>query len=90
MSVDLEILVDRIEDAVRVPTMVILERGADKYVHVIEAGRLRRRSVTTGAGNWEWTEVTSGLTPGDLVILPTESKLLREGLKVNATLSEKG
>lgn len=50
---------------------------------VIDAGTLRRRTVTLGARNAEMTSVTSGLSEGDRVIQHPAEKL-REGDRVQA------
>jgi HlyD family secretion protein len=88
MSADIEILVDRVEDAVRVPTPALLERGADKYVYLVREDRLVRRQVTVGIGNWDRHQVLSGVEPGDLIVLPTDASQLREGVLVAATVEE--
>jgi HlyD family secretion protein len=43
-------------------------------------GRLEERRIETGLSNWEYTEVTSGLTSGDRVVTSLE----REGVKAGA------
>jgi HlyD family secretion protein len=88
MSADLEILVDRIESAVRIPTSAVLERGEEKYVFAVVDGKLERRRLTSGVGNWEMTEVRAGLSPGDLVVLPTDVKLLTDGREVRTVVTE--
>ena len=82
MSADIEILVERLEDVLRVPTTAVLDRGAEKYVFVVAGGKLERRKIGAGVGNWDMTAVVSGLAPGDLVVLPTDVKLLVDGLEV--------
>jgi multidrug efflux pump subunit AcrA (membrane-fusion protein) len=79
MSADVEIIVDRASDVLRVPTAAILERGAESYVFVLSGDRLVRRVITVGLANWELTQVLGGLVEGDLVVLPAESKSLRDG-----------
>jgi len=86
MSADIEVLVDRLEDVLRVPTTAVLERGDAKHVFVARNGILERRSITVGLGNWDMTEVRSGLSEGDLVVLPTNASLLVEGKAVEAVM----
>lgn len=90
MSADVEILVSRVESVIRVPTSVILERGDEKYVYRVEGETLVRRAVDVGLGNWEWTEVRSGLEEGQLVAEPTDLKRLADGLKVKPNHVEPG
>jgi multidrug efflux pump subunit AcrA (membrane-fusion protein) len=84
MSADIEVLVGRVEDVVRVPTTAILERGDEKHVFVVRGGKLARQPITAGLGNWDMTEVRSGLLPGDQVVLPTDVKVLVDGREVTA------
>jgi HlyD family secretion protein len=94
MSADLEILVKRTDDALRIPTTSILDRGAEKFVFVVlggklvEVGKLERRKIVTGIGNWDLMAVISGLAPGDLVVLPTDVKLLADGLEVKVVVDD--
>ncbi len=82
MSADIEILVGKAEDVLQIPTTAILERGEDKHVFVVRGSKVFRQPITVGIGNWDMTEVRSGLSEGDLVVLPTDAKLLTEGLDV--------
>jgi HlyD family secretion protein len=86
MSADIEILVERVESVLRVPTPAIIERGEDRYVQVVEGERIVRRRIATGLGNWEMSEVREGLAPGDLVIAVSEGKGLEEGQRVKPVL----
>ena len=42
----------------------------------------------TGIGNWDLMAVISGLAPGDLVVLPTDVKLLADGLEVKVVVDD--
>jgi HlyD family secretion protein len=86
MSADIEILVERAESVLRIPTPAIIERGEDRHVQVVEGDRVTRRRIITGLGNWEMTEVREGLARGDLVIAVTEGKWLEEGQRVRPVL----
>jgi len=94
MSADLEIIVKRASDAVRIPTTSILDRGAEKFVYIVKGGKaglggqLERRKIVTGIGNWDLMGVTSGLAPGDLVVIPTDVKLLADGLEVQVVVDD--
>ena len=66
----------------RVPTRALIE--GDR-VFVLEGGRVHERKVTTGIGNWEYTEVTQGLKAGDRVVVSVD----REGLKDGAAAESK-
>jgi len=82
MSADAEILIDRKESTLVVPSDAILDRGGARWVYVVEGGRARRRDVTTGLRNWELTEIVSGLSAGENVIVSLDIPELREGSPV--------
>jgi HlyD family secretion protein len=76
-SADIEVILDRRDDVVRVPTEALLE-GHRVLVYV--DGRLEERTVEPGLSNWRNTEVRSGLGEGERVVLSVD----REGVEVGA------
>jgi HlyD family secretion protein len=74
-SADVEVVLDHREDALRVPTAVILP---DKTVYRFDAETrtLELRAVETGLANWEFTEIVAGLAEGDRVV----SSIDRDGV----------
>jgi HlyD family secretion protein len=82
-SADVEIVLDVRDHAVRVPTQALTE-GNRVFVRDARTGRLEERRVEAGISNWDFTEVLSGLTPGDRVVLSVE----REGVAAGARTVE--
>lgn len=82
-SADVEIVLDVREDAVRVPTQALMD-GSRVFVRDDGTGRLEERSIEAGISNWDFTEVLSGLTPGERVVLSVE----REGVAAGAKTVE--
>jgi len=78
-SADIEIALDAHEDVLRVPTEAVLE---DNRVLVYEeaTGRISERKFVAGLRNWNFTEVMSGLTAGERIVLSVG----REGVKTGA------
>ena len=76
-SADLEVIIAERPDVLRVPTRALVDGNR---VYVLEDGHIRQRTVETGIGNWEFTEVIKGLEPGDRVVVSID----REGLKDGA------
>ena len=72
-SADVEVILAERADVLRVPTRALIE---GKRVYVLEDGTVRSRDVTTGIGNWEYTEVTAGIDAGARVVVSID----REGL----------
>ena len=78
-SADVEVLLASEEDAIRVPTSVIMD-GNRVYVYDEAIGRLELREIEPGISNWEYTEITRGLRTGELVV----SSIDREGVEDDA------
>lgn len=77
--------VDRRRDRVAVPSPSLLASdGDDQIVYVIENDELVERSVETGVERRNWTEITEGLQPGE-VIVGTNPTNLREGTRVHVS-----
>ncbi len=74
-SADVEIILDSRDDVLRVPTSAVLP---DNSVYVLDpqTSRLELRSIEPGISNWEFTEVVSGLTAGEVLV----SSIDRDGV----------
>lgn len=77
-SADIEVILETRRDVLRVPTEAILE-GSRLFVFDPVAGRIAERTVGVGITNWEFTEVTTGLAPGDLVVVNVDQPDLANG-----------
>ncbi len=77
-SADVEIVRETRDGALRVPTEALLE--GSKVLRLGEAGVLESRAVQAGLSNWEYTEVLTGLAPGDRVV----TSVGREGVQAGA------
>ncbi len=84
-SADLEIIVDVKKDVLRIPTEAVLE-GHRVLIYNPATQMLEERSFKAGLSNWKYTEVLSGLSAGDRVVLSID----REGIKagIRATLEK--
>ena len=76
-SADVEVILAERADVLRVPTRALLE---GKRVYLLEDGRIRTREVTTGLGNWEYTEITGGLEAGERVVISIDREGLADGV----------
>ena len=82
-SADLEIIIETREDVTRVPTELLLE---EKYVLVVNSeDTLERREVTAGISNWTFTEISSGLQPGDRIVRSVGQSGVEAGALVEVT-----
>lgn len=69
-SADIEVLVEVRENVLRVPSEAVLER-AYVLIYDASASTIARRDVAIGVANWEYTEITDGLSAGEQVVVST-------------------
>jgi HlyD family secretion protein len=82
-SADVESVVDRRDDILRIPTQSIRQGGK---VLIMDADqRLQERAVQIGLANWAYTEITGGLKVGEKVLLSSD----QDGLVVGAKVKQK-
>ena len=77
-SADIEVIVAEKANVLRVPTEAILE--GDKVLVFRDGEPLEQRRIETGLGNWEWTEVVSGLRAGEEVVVSVDRKGVEAGV----------
>lgn len=75
-SADVEVVLDRHNQVLRVPTSSLIE-GNKVLLFNAESKKLEQREIKTGITNWEYTEVLAGLKSGDRIVASLE----REGVK---------
>ena len=78
-SADVEVILERRSDVLRVPTYALMEGGR---VLVVDGQTLVERAVTTGLRNWQFAEVTSGLQAGDRVVVSLDRVEVEAGATV--------
>lgn len=79
-SADVEIVIERREGVLRVPTAALKPDGT-LLVLDPAAGRLQARKVETGLANWEQTQITGGLKPGEVVVLSLDQEGVEDGAR---------
>ena len=71
LTVTVSILVDERDDVLLVPNGAITTQGGQTYVQVMSPdGTTEKRLITTGISDWQYTEVTDGLSEGEKVVVP--------------------
>jgi HlyD family secretion protein len=71
LSVTVSVVVQQASDVLLVPNQAITYRGGEAYVQVESPdGTTEERSIQTGISDWQYTEVTEGLSEGEQVVLP--------------------
>ncbi len=79
-SADVEAVIDRHDNVLRVPAQAI--RQQDKVLILGADGKLEERNLKTGLTNWEFTEVIDGLKTGDQVFLTSDQDDVKAGTQV--------
>jgi HlyD family secretion protein len=81
-SADVEVVLAGKDGVLRIPSSAILE--GDRVL-VVGEGRLESRPVQVGLKNWQYAEVTRGLSAGDAVVVSLDRAEVREGARVEIT-----
>jgi HlyD family secretion protein len=81
-SADAEIVLEAREHVLRIPTQALLP---GHRVLVLQDGVLAERRVDSGLANWQYTEIRSGLTEGEQVVVSLE----KDGVKAGALATAK-
>jgi len=70
LTVTVSIIVDQRTNVLLVPNSAITTRGRQAYVQVpLPDGTTEERAITTGISDWQYTEVTDGLSEGEQVVV---------------------
>ena len=80
-SADVEIVLARIEGALRIPASAL--RSTNR-VWTVEDGQLKERTVTAGIRNWDAVQIVDGLAEGEVVVATARSEDLVQGRAAEA------
>ncbi len=65
------IIVNERNDVLLVPNAAITSQGGQSYVQVsATSGETEQRAIQTGITDWQFTEVTGGLSEGEQIVVP--------------------
>lgn len=84
---DVSVAIREIPDAITVPALAVVPELGGKKVYVYEDGKAVARPVTTGIRTEESVQITSGVGPGERVIVSALERM-RDGLDVAPTGDE--
>jgi len=80
-SADVEVVLQARAGTLRIPTRALLE-GNRVYVYRAATGDLEARQLKIGLSNWEYTEIESGLSAGERVVVSLEREGIKTGIHV--------
>jgi len=71
LTVTINLLVDERTDVLLVPNGAVYTEGRQAYVQVVAPdGTIEERTIQTGISDWQYTEVTDGLSESEQVVVP--------------------
>jgi HlyD family secretion protein len=80
-SADAEVILEMRSDVLRVPTSALLQ---NQSVLLLEGGELVERTVELGLRNWQYAEVTSGLSEGEEIVVSLDQVEIEAGARAVA------
>jgi len=75
-SADVELILDRRDDTLRIPASAVAEGGK---VLILKDGLLEERTIDVGLRNWRFAEVLGGLELGEKVVVARNSPDIKAG-----------
>ncbi|MEQ1779162.1 MAG: efflux RND transporter periplasmic adaptor subunit [Nitrosomonas sp.] len=83
-SADVEVILERRNEVLRIPTQAIRQNNT---VWVVDAhSKLIERQLETGLSNWSFTEIRSGLKEGDQILISFDQNNIKAGVAVQQKL----
>jgi multidrug efflux pump subunit AcrA (membrane-fusion protein) len=89
LSAKVEIIVARLEDVIAVPIQSVTNRNGRKYCYIAGSNSPEQREVTTGHFTDSFVEITSGLKPGEEILINPPRILAADGINIDDRKSPK-
>ncbi len=86
-SADVEVILSTRDDVLRIPTGALIEGNKALILH---QGVIEERQLETGLRNWDYTEITGGLTEGDRVVTSLDRVEVQAGARAEIADAEEG
>lgn len=77
-SADVEIIISTRADTLKIPTEALID-GKKVFIYVEGEKKVYEVEITTGLANWAFTEILSGLTENQLVVVNVDKPGLQDG-----------
>lgn len=69
MTANLDFLIGKMEQVLTIPKSAIVNEGDGQFVFIVKNGSLSHRAIATGFEGEEFMAITSGLQPGERVVI---------------------
>ncbi|MFH1650618.1 MAG: HlyD family efflux transporter periplasmic adaptor subunit [Chloroflexota bacterium] len=70
LTVTVNVITQQSNNVLLVPNSAIIRQGNQNYVTVKNGSTTEQRPVQTGISDWQHTEITGGLTEGEIIVIP--------------------
>lgn len=87
-TADVEVILDTQTNTLRIPTGALLE-GNQVYLYNAEDSTISKIAVAAGLSNWQFTQITSGLSAGQSIVTSIDREGIADGVRVKATTDSK-
>ncbi len=88
MSADIEVITDRLNNVLVVPTQSVIEQDGQRFVFLVSDNKAKLKKVKTGLFNWNYMEIKEGLKEGDLVVTNPDTPGIYDSAKVRIFYAE--
>jgi HlyD family secretion protein len=85
-SADVEIILEKHKEVLRIPSEALLE--GNRVLVVSSELYLEERNIETGLSNWQYTEVTAGLSTGEELVTSVNREGVEHGARVSIEQDE--
>ena len=85
-SAEIEIVTGRKENVLALPSRLILGSQKQRYLYLFIDGVLKKAKIEVGMGNYERTEIVSGITEADTAVYPSDEVGLLEKMRVEVEI----
>ncbi len=82
MEGDVDVILETLNNVLKVPTGAIVNEEEKNYVWVYNSGKITKKEVVIGGSSNEETEIKSGISEGEIVISEPSNKF-KDGQKVS-------
>ncbi len=82
MEGDVDIILETLNNVLKIPTSAVVNEEGKDYVWVYENGKVSKKEVVVGGNSNEDTEIKSGIDEGQIIISEPSNKF-KEGQKVS-------
>ena len=77
-SADIEVILKVRQDTLRVPTEAVIE-NKHVFVYLPDRQTIEKRPIETGLSNWDYTEIRSGLSQNEHVVINVDATGIENG-----------